>query len=435
MSLVSKCRFLARLKNWRKKKEELIKLVSRYMNSARLGKEELKKAYGKAKAESIVDGSWVPNACESCIHKEPCHAAFDVGDEDNKNGLYPLNKLSANLLLETDNRAETSYLSRRQIISRVSDLLIKSPALLKRELFPDKEELQRIVEANRDLRSKTPAQVMGDLLTKFPDTKEPPGHQIFHTRVLWNAGEPEHPLEIGKAFALKEEGSGKLPLPDVKKPPKPIIEEKEDSVLTAIGTWLNEDEDSPGGVLSNVNANEIRDALYRAVVQRVDWSMLQVQDIKARKSDLANDFFSEIFKPTSFLIEHAGGQPPGKRSKQLTFPRQSKLKKTTKDSQIMRFARWVDQKGSTDFNDGGEKFGTEGMFDEARSHYEVFISNCLIQLEEAILATVSDDEFGPVEQALVLSVASQRFLWSRMNPSGLGNGSFHRLQVGTSESD
>ena len=60
MSLVSKCRFLARLKNWRKKKEELIKLVSRYMNSARLGKEELKKAYGKAKAESIVDGSWVP---------------------------------------------------------------------------------------------------------------------------------------------------------------------------------------------------------------------------------------------------------------------------------------------------------------------------------------------------------------------------------------
>ena len=66
------------------------------------------------------------------------------------------------------------------------------------------------------------------------------------------------------------------------------------------------------------------------VVQRVDWSMLQVQDIKARKSDLANDFFSEIFKPTSFLIEHAGGQPPGKRSKQLTFPRQSKLKKRQK---------------------------------------------------------------------------------------------------------
>ena len=64
--------------------------------------------------------------------------------------------------------------------------------------------------------------------------------------------------------------------------------------------------------MSNVNANEIRDALYKAVVQRVDWSMLQVQDIKARKSDLANDFFSEIFKMTSFLIEHAGGQPPVK---------------------------------------------------------------------------------------------------------------------------
>ena len=86
----------------------------------------------------------------------------------------------------------------------------------------------------------------------------------------------------------------------------------------------------------------------------------------------------------------------------------------------MRFARWVDQKGSTDFNDGGEKFGTEGMFDEARSHYEVFISNCLIQLEEAILATVSDDEFGPVEQALVLSSIAT-ILGSRMNPSGLEN--------------
>ena len=400
-------------------KEELVKLVSRYMNSARLGKENLKKAYSKAKKESLIDASWVPNACESCVHKEPCHDAFGVGDDDRGNGLYPLNNFSTRLLLETDNRAETSYLSRRQIISRVSDLLIKTPALLNREEFPDKGALERIVEANGDLRSKTPAEVMGDDFEKFPDTSKPPGHQIFQTRVLWCDGK-DHPPAIGRAFALKEEGSGEIPGTGEKPPPiiKPPPPEEGDQVLTAIGIWVND----PENEMTNENANEIRDALYKAVVQRIDWSMLHVQDIKSRDSDLVNDLFEEIFRSSSFLIEHAGGAPPAKGSKQLTFPHKSVFKKTTtKDSQIMRFARWVDKKGSTEFKEGGEILGNERGFDIARSEYEVFVSNCATQVEEAILAVIEGNTYGPVEQALVLSVASQRFLGSRLDPDGLEN--------------
>ena len=69
--------------------------VGRYLNAARLG-EDLLDASAEGTPTS-KDQSWVPNACDDCQHKGPCHEAF--GTTQLGHGLYPFNAEALNRCL------------------------------------------------------------------------------------------------------------------------------------------------------------------------------------------------------------------------------------------------------------------------------------------------------------------------------------------------
>ena len=69
--------------------------VGRYLNAARLGEDALASAVEET--STAEDQSWVPNACNDCEYKGPCHEAF--GATALGHGLYPFNEAALNRCL------------------------------------------------------------------------------------------------------------------------------------------------------------------------------------------------------------------------------------------------------------------------------------------------------------------------------------------------
>ena len=120
-----------------------VQFAMSYLRAVRAGSERLKSWAGGPDP--------VPNVCETCPHKEPCHVAF--GEEDSV-GLYPFNRRAITQLFEalTDPRHQSTYRTPRGMLQGVLGPTLNSPATIEGSDYPNAailsswlpEELQRV---------------------------------------------------------------------------------------------------------------------------------------------------------------------------------------------------------------------------------------------------------------------------------------------------
>ncbi len=108
-------------------------LVGRYLNAARIGKDELL----DRRSLDLVDG--VENACTECPLRDPCHAAF--GKTAQGHGLFPLTETAVRNLA---GHAE-SNLRPRMILSEVVAPTLKQWDVVNRHAFPQQETWNEVV--------------------------------------------------------------------------------------------------------------------------------------------------------------------------------------------------------------------------------------------------------------------------------------------------
>lgn len=103
--------------------------VARYLNAARVGSDEIGEARDRHEA--------VPNACNECPFREPCHAAFGTSTEGY--GLYPYNLLAvdrAARVCSGDQKDTGLFNPRATLAHAIRDVLIGSREEIEGGLFP-----------------------------------------------------------------------------------------------------------------------------------------------------------------------------------------------------------------------------------------------------------------------------------------------------------
>ena len=106
--------------------EDARSFVARYLNATRLGVDALRSGL-----ESGAIDDWLPNACEGCKFREPCHEAF--GADDNGWGYYPLNETAVDRLVKLLARRTDGRFEPREVVREV----LRDPLERAQEELPD----------------------------------------------------------------------------------------------------------------------------------------------------------------------------------------------------------------------------------------------------------------------------------------------------------
>lgn len=108
---------------------DLVDFVGRYLNAARIGKDDLEAA--------MVTTKTAPNACDSCQFSDSCHSIF--GTSEAGHGLYPYNESAVLRAVRAcaDVSQQQALFNPRRVLSRaVRDVLMEGSGLLPRGEFP-----------------------------------------------------------------------------------------------------------------------------------------------------------------------------------------------------------------------------------------------------------------------------------------------------------
>ncbi|KRB47075.1 protein DpdH [Terrabacter sp. Root181] len=273
--------------------------VGRYLNATRVGSAGLEAAWNRSKR---IDADWIPNACEGCGFKKPCHESF--GQTSDGYGLYPFNDVAVKRTVYAV--TSSSFFDPRAVLGQVIRRTIEAEAAdIKNGLFPSKEYGQSFVSAARPQKA-LPANVsmaVNDfpsperrrvLLTLWGDSPDsivnlPPGiHSAFSIPIITEVPTetPEwHETEAASQPTLKPDGSS----------------ERSARQIELIDQWA-----TGNGLLDADIARELRQYLADALRTRVDW------DITLMRPGAA--FVREAIDQASFEIDQAaGGRSAGPR--------------------------------------------------------------------------------------------------------------------------
>ena len=284
--------------------DDVIAFVSKYLNALRL----LRPDDGRARLDAWASNSSdpVPNACIDCPVKAQCHDAF--GDS-NGIGLYPFNRSSIVRFSSTADASFTERFNPREVLTKViqrvlddgpaGDLSVHSISL---GAFPsagisgligqnwvsgpDQQQLLQSGEIGRRQLA-----ILGGWGGLALDDDEggarmlPPG--------LWSAFDCQTPtLTIDPRQ------------PPVVRPTPPTSTVDATRLLDlrmAIAVWRDDRQERPTPLDAAV-ANELRQLVYAAVVERISWA-----EMGMTRSMVAGDGL--LFSPSHVWIEHQVQQP------------------------------------------------------------------------------------------------------------------------------
>ena len=268
--------------------------VARYLNAARVGVDAL-----RAGLQSGASDDWLPNACEACKFREPCHQAF--GADDNGWGYYPLNETAVDRLVGLVSRHQSTkerFDPRMVVREVIRGPLERAQEELADDRFPSVRFAATIDEERRS--------VAVDVRYQLQQDQE--GDRRLSLLGFW-APEPVEELQnvadgIHTAFQLPPlDGREKFepptetekPGPDQPPPPKkvdqPIVDE-----------WANGDRQLPATL-----ANKVRKFVFDSLINDVRAGPHGRRVDNQGKGGYAVGNLEMILKPDCVQIEGAAG--------------------------------------------------------------------------------------------------------------------------------
>ncbi|UPK63607.1 hypothetical protein MYP14_23405 [Rhodococcus pyridinivorans] len=115
---------------------EAVSFVARYFNATRLRPRSIDAAW---KDRPTDGGKWLPNACDSCFHKDVCHESFGTSREGY--GLYPLNEDAVSRFVSA--LSTTRFDPRDVVRHTVNKFLLRAASDLNHGNFPSSSTVGR----------------------------------------------------------------------------------------------------------------------------------------------------------------------------------------------------------------------------------------------------------------------------------------------------
>lgn len=248
------------------------RFTARYLNAVRLDPADLATWYERTSDAAGVPEP-VPSACAQCPFREPCHRTF--GAQDGM-GLYPFSPVAVAGVAERVNPA--GFNPRTQLKEGYKPVLENHADALRDGHFPPPELLERLGGSRlraivvTELRRLDPTDYArrAALLDLWANAREvgnldPTVHRAFDLPLLGAVTTVEPITEEGHESAV--DGA---PVTQVITPPRSAAEGRLEEQLRALDEWSN------GGSMSQDLMQDLREAVYAAVVAHIDWNALHL---------------------------------------------------------------------------------------------------------------------------------------------------------------
>jgi Cdc6-like AAA superfamily ATPase len=371
--------------------DQTVRLVAKYLNVARVGKQDLVAAWDKAKDEDRAEGRWIPNACRSkgkeCPHLASCWEGFEEVDGV---GLYPYDRTAIERAVR--GHREGRVTPRVVVDTFVRDFLIDAEGELKAGTFPSDTTKSRFDFTTTRAR---------DVIVPPSGLEEGERDRLHRTRVIWMDGTVQRP-GITEAFRLPV-GDGPPPLPQVDPPPgpspgpgpgpgpQPPPPPPRPNPLLPLYQWES------GALMPNQEGSFYRRVLFELVDDRLDRAAL----LLARDDRQVAAMVERILSPNSFTF---GPDDPGRApsAHQLRF----ELPPSGQSVFLLSAARWFHDHGHWDLTDEGRSWDLEIDALDAQVVLEEFVDDCARQVEGALVAGMCAGPLDPAAAVLALRTIS-----------------------------
>ena len=253
--------------NQEKQTEYILNLSSKYLNSIRLGKENIKSWFKNYDIETSLP--YIPNKCDTCDFKVICHESFG---EINGIGFYPFNNIALIHMAKKADVEKSNTFRPRIFLNKVlhRNLNQKSVELLKNGLFPSEDLLKDfpIERLNTDELHKLETKDSFDYLRRRTLLE------------IWTNSKKIVNLNVGihNAFSIKQLNDIETPLPEPISPidilpnptPNLIQQEPINKTIDAIEKW------GRGQELRDGEKNQISRIIYNILDNNIEWDLLPV---------------------------------------------------------------------------------------------------------------------------------------------------------------
>jgi hypothetical protein len=379
----------------------MVTFVARYLNNARVGRDELIEARVAADERSRENGSWVPNACDireqgkPCRHRDECFDAFGSVDTGpgGQVGLYPHNVVSLRRAFR--HLRDESRLSPRSLVNEVvQSFLVTAEPEIGAGIFPT-EEIRNwfFLGVNRARES-----IVREGELSSPEARE----RLLRARIAWADGEAEHP-GIHLAFDLPGKvtdagihpGPQSIPTPPV---PSPQTPQRATDRVQFLYDWE-----------SNVTRLPVHE---RESFQKVfhDWTIARLdlgRHLVDPSSGMIELILRRIFPETTFVIAFASGAEPAPG--RLRFD----VAQSSVGLRLLLAARWFSDHAHWDPASPDRQWEFPANFQAAdlQVALENFLSGCAAAVEERFLQAITSTRGArPATAVVALRAAALRVL-------------------------
>ena len=259
--------------------EEIASFAGRYLNAARVGREELEKGAGRS----------VPNACETCQFKVDCHEAF--GQTSEGYGLYPYNRSA--LLRMVHSVAPVgrpwAFIPRAFLGNIIRPVLVYSAHEIEEGSFPTARFRERFATAEVDMP-------LSNAVVTYVDEHDPIAPERHKLMLEFWADAPSDPGAINPgirdAFGLHTFDKSTLPEdPGGGAVVTPIQTPKADpgEIPASLKRRLHSLEEwaSRGKTLDGALARELRTLVVESVYRRYPWAAPISKELSKSEVDKA----------------------------------------------------------------------------------------------------------------------------------------------------
>ena len=313
--------------------DEVAQFVGRYLNVIRVGEVDVETDFQAADAAARPAGRWVRSHCTTCPYQAPCFAAFgsvlgpDRGDEQEAFGLYPFNADALDVLTRATIGPKVDgkeVFDPRRLLSKVVKATTQQYAKeIEEGNFPSKAYADQFSQGIYPLPI-----VRGGLQERL--AKHDATEQAVALIRIWGKGRAVLPPGVYEAFGLEpyeveqereteqEKDRKWRETRDTGGTRKKEKKEKEkgeksdlEVTLDLLTSWQLGDKHIDSSL-----AHRIRQLLYAAVLQRVNWDALGLPEKPAL---LVDPIKGLVLRNSSFDIEKAeGGRQPNQGN--VEFP-------------------------------------------------------------------------------------------------------------------